>query len=95
MQGAMISMGGYYKADMWEASARLGLHTWNINYHQKLDNNFMLMASLDGSLMQVSAYLKLTLGSTCSGIWSLSNYLVQLRNEVKDLASLLASLQLC
>ena len=53
MQGAMISVGGYYRAQMWEASARLGLHSWNINYHQKLDDNFLLLASVDGNLMQV------------------------------------------
>lgn len=53
MQGAMVSVGGYYKADMWEASARIGLHSWNVNYYQKLDRNFLLLASLDGSLMQV------------------------------------------
>lgn len=54
MQGAMISLGGYYKAPMWEASAKLGMHAWSINYHQMLDKSFTLMASLEGSLMQVS-----------------------------------------
>ncbi len=59
MQGAMLSLGGYYRAKMWEASARLGFHSWNVNYHQKLDKNFVLMASLDGSLMQVLVYNQL------------------------------------
>lgn len=53
MQATMISLGGFYKADSWEASARLGIHAWSINYHHLLDKNFMLMTSLEGSLMQV------------------------------------------
>ena len=65
MQGTMISVGGYYKAAMWEASAKLGIHAWSVNYHQKLDNNFTLMASLEGNLMQVK-YLGL-LATTRSG----------------------------
>jgi hypothetical protein len=53
MQGTMISLGGSYKADMWGVSGRLGVHAWNLNYHQKLDEHFTLLTSLDGNLMQV------------------------------------------
>lgn len=49
----MISLGGFYKAKMWSLSGRLGIHSWNLNYEQKLDKHFTLMTSLDGNLMQV------------------------------------------
>ena len=33
--------------------ARLGVHSWAIGYQQKFKDNLMLMADLEGSLMQV------------------------------------------
>ena len=54
MEGTMISVGGYYKAPMWEFAAKVGIHAWNMNYHQKLDDKFTLVANLEGNLMQVS-----------------------------------------
>ena len=54
MQDAMISLGGYYKADTWEATARLGLHSWAIGYQQQFKEQLMLMADLEGSLVQVN-----------------------------------------
>lgn len=54
MQDAMISLGGYYKADTWEATARLGLHSWAIGYQQQFKDKLVLMADIEGSLMQVS-----------------------------------------
>ena len=43
LQDASLSLGGYYRADTWEA----------IGYQQKFKDNLMLMADLEGSLMQV------------------------------------------
>ena len=35
MEVALLSLGGRYKTDTWEASARAGLHAWNLTYtHQ-------------------------------------------------------------
>ena len=53
LQDASLSLGGYYRADTWEATARLGIHSWAIGYQQQFKDNLMLMADLEGSLMQV------------------------------------------
>ena len=53
LQDASLSLGGYYRAETWEATARLGVHSWAIGYQQQFKDNLMLMADLEGSLMQV------------------------------------------
>ena len=53
MQNAMISLGGYYRTKTWEAAARLGLHSWNINYQHRFKDSLTLYTDIDGSLMQV------------------------------------------
>ena len=35
MEGAMLSLGGRYRAQDWEATARLGIHAWNLSYIHK------------------------------------------------------------
>ena len=49
----MISLGGYYRADTWEVTARLGIHSWAIGYQQQFKDKLMLMADLEGGLVQV------------------------------------------
>ena len=53
LQDASLSIGGYYRAKTWEATARLGVHSWAVGYQQQFKDNLMLMADLEGSLMQV------------------------------------------
>ena len=53
LQDASLAVGGYYRADTWEATARLGIHSWAIGYQHKFKDSLMLMADLEGSLMQV------------------------------------------
>ncbi len=52
-QTALLSLGGQYRGSDWEASARVGLHSWQLTYHQRL-KDLVLMAECEGSLMQVS-----------------------------------------
>ncbi len=54
MQNAVISLGGYYRAPEWEATAKIGLHSVSLGYHQKFKDYFTLVCDLEGSLMQVS-----------------------------------------
>ena len=35
MEVGLLSVGGAYKTDKWEASAKLGMHAWNITYLHK------------------------------------------------------------
>lgn len=35
MEGAMLSLGGNYAANDWEATARVGVHAWNLSYMHK------------------------------------------------------------
>ena len=69
MQDASLSLGGYYRADTWEATVRLGVHSWAVGYQHQFKDNLMLMADLEGSLMQVS-YL-IIMGPLYSGhsVW--------------------------
>ena len=53
MQGCMLSVGGAYATPKWEAVARLGLHAWNLSYQHKLDDTFVVVTDLEGSIMQV------------------------------------------
>jgi len=53
IQGAMLSVGGRYATDMWEGTARLGIHAWQLTYQHKLDENLIAMAEMDGNIMQV------------------------------------------
>ena len=53
MQDAMLSVGGYYRTDTWEVTARLGIHSWAIGYQHQFKDKLMLMADLEGSLVQV------------------------------------------
>ncbi len=55
MQTALLSLGGSYRGQDWEASARVGLHSWHVTYLQKL-KDLVLVAECDGSLMQVSVF---------------------------------------
>ena len=52
MEAAMLSLGGAYKCEDWEASTRLGLHAWHLTYLHKL-KDLSLVAECEGSLMQV------------------------------------------
>ncbi|XP_064407641.1 mitochondrial import receptor subunit TOM40 homolog [Halichondria panicea] len=52
MQNAVISLGGYYRAPEWEATAKIGLHSVSLGYHQKFKDYFTLVCDLEGSLMQ-------------------------------------------
>jgi len=54
MQNALVSLGGCYKDKNWEASARLGLHAWNVTFLQRSVKDLALVAEIDGSLVQVS-----------------------------------------
>ena len=53
MEVAMLSLGGAYKTETWEASARAGLHAWHLTYLYKM-KDLALVAECDGNLMQVS-----------------------------------------
>ena len=53
MEAGMLSLGGAYKCEEWEASARLGLHAWHLTYLHKM-KDLALVAECEGSLMQVS-----------------------------------------
>ena len=33
----LLSVGGAYKSDKWEASAKLGMHAWNLTYYMKIE----------------------------------------------------------
>ncbi len=35
MEAGLISVGGSYKSEDWEASAKLGMHAWNLTYLHK------------------------------------------------------------
>ena len=53
MQNAVISLGGYYRAKDWEATAKLGLHSMSFTYQQRFRDYLTLVADVEGSLMQV------------------------------------------
>ena len=53
MQNALLSLGGYYRAKTWEATARLGLHAWHVSFLEKASKDVVLMAECDGNLVQV------------------------------------------
>lgn len=53
MQNAVISLGGYYRAQDWEATAKLGLHSMSFTYQQRFRDYLTLVADIEGSLMQV------------------------------------------
>ena len=57
MQDALLSLGGYYKRDTWEVTARLGIHSWAIGYQHQFKDKLTLMADLEGSLVQVRVWL--------------------------------------
>lgn len=48
----MISVGGAYRCKEWEATARLGLHSWHLSYLHKM-KDLDLVAECEGNLMQV------------------------------------------
>ena len=48
----MLSLGGAYRCEEWEATARLGLHAWHLTYLHKM-KDLALVAECEGSLMQV------------------------------------------
>ena len=52
MEAGMVSVGGAYHCQEWEAAARLGLHSWHLSYLHKL-KDLDLVAECEGSLMQV------------------------------------------
>ena len=52
MEAAMLSLGGAYRCEEWEATARLGLHAWHLTYLHKM-KDLALVAECEGSLMQV------------------------------------------
>ena len=52
MEAAMLSVGGAYRCKEWEATARLGLHSWHLTYLHKM-KDLDLVAECDGNLMQV------------------------------------------
>ena len=52
MEVAMISVGGAYRCKEWEATARLGLHSWHLSYLHKM-KDLDLVAECEGNLMQV------------------------------------------
>ena len=54
MEAGMLSVGGAYRCEEWEATARLGLHSWHLSYLHKL-KDLDLVAECEGSLMQVGA----------------------------------------
>lgn len=51
MEAGMISVGGAYRCPDWEASARMGLHSWHLTYLHKL-KDLDFIAECEGSLMQ-------------------------------------------
>lgn len=51
MEVAMISVGGAYRCKEWEATARLGLHSWHLSYLHKM-KDLDLVAECEGNLMQ-------------------------------------------
>ena len=36
MEVGLLSLGGAYKTSNWEATAKLGMHSWNFSYFQKV-----------------------------------------------------------
>ena len=60
MEAGMLSVGGAYRCEEWEATARLGLHSWHLSYLHKL-KDLDLVAECEGSLMQVGAASQLSL----------------------------------
>ena len=52
MQTALLSVGGAYKTQHWEAAARLGVHAWYLSYQHRI-KDLTLVADCEGSLMQV------------------------------------------
>lgn len=38
MEVGLLSLGGAYKTSNWEATAKLGMHSWNLSYLQKVPN---------------------------------------------------------
>ncbi len=71
MQNAVISLGGYYRAPEWEATAKIGFHSVSLSYHQKFKDYFTLVCDLDGSLMQVHQYLEFS--PECSKLVAIFN----------------------
>lgn len=55
MHVGMLSLGGAYRCKEWEATARMGLHTWHLTYLHKM-KDLDLVAECEGSLMQVCLY---------------------------------------
>ena len=52
MQNALLTLGGWYKAADWEATVRVGLHSWQVTYQHQL-KDLSLIAECNGNLMQV------------------------------------------
>lgn len=48
----MLSVGGAYRCKEWEATARVGLHSWHLSYLHKM-KDLDLVAECEGNLMQV------------------------------------------
>ena len=35
MEAGLLSLGGGYKTDNWETTAKIGMHAWNLTYIHK------------------------------------------------------------
>lgn len=59
MEVGLLSLGGAYKTPNWEATAKLGMHSWNLSYLQKVPNvkvRSIVMTSLHVCLEQLLVY---------------------------------------
>lgn len=60
IEGGILSLGGRYTTEKWEAAAKVGLLAWDVSYIHKVNNSLTLVSNLEGSSFQEDS--KMTAG---------------------------------
>lgn len=47
MEVGLLSLGGVYKATDWEATAKLGMHSWNLSYLHKVQSIKVILVTIE------------------------------------------------
>ena len=60
IEGSILSLGGRYSTNKWEAAAKIGMLAWDVSYIHKVTDSLTFVSNLEGSLFQEDS--KMTAG---------------------------------
>ena len=62
IEGGVVSLVGRYATPKWEATAKLGQHSWDVSYLHKVNDSLTFVSNLEGSPLHGES--KLSFGYT-------------------------------